>query len=302
MDGKISNLAQVCSLRRYTLTEGSEKGLDILDCDNGKIRFLLNVSKALDISQLWHEGQNVSFLSKNGLTAREIPFLNRFEGGMLYTCGLDNVGGRDGFELHGTHHNTPAKVTKAECNEAGICVEAEIRETALFGKNLVFKRKVFVAIGSEELQITDMLENQGFAEENYCLLYHINVGYPMLDKGAKIIANIEKYTSRTEAAEKNAATRCEMSDCIVGQEELCYFLRMEQPALSLVNERLGKAFSLTWSKETLPYFLEWKSMASGDYALGLEPCTTELDERFAYKTLKAGERVSFSLSIKVHKI
>ena len=93
MDGRISNLQQVAGIRRYTLTEGVGKDLDVLDCDNGKIRFLLNVSKACDVMQLYHEGQNMSFLSKNGFTKREIPFLNRFEGGMLYTCGLDSVGG-----------------------------------------------------------------------------------------------------------------------------------------------------------------------------------------------------------------
>ena len=102
MDGRISNLAQVASIRRYTFTEGREKGLDVIDCDNGKIRFLLNVSKACDIMQIYHEGENVSFVSKNGFTAREIPFLNRFEGGMLYTCGLDSVGGRAGYDIHGS--------------------------------------------------------------------------------------------------------------------------------------------------------------------------------------------------------
>ena len=45
MDGKISNLMQAASIRRYAFTEGVEKGLDVLDCDNGNLRFLLNVSK-----------------------------------------------------------------------------------------------------------------------------------------------------------------------------------------------------------------------------------------------------------------
>ena len=147
MDGRISNFQQMASLRRYTLTEGRGKGLDVLDCDNGKIRFLLNVSKACDIMQLYHEGQNMSFLSKNAFTARETDFLSRFEGGMLYTCGLDSVGGREGFELHGTFHNTPAEIIRAECDENGIIVEAIIRDTALFGKNLVMKRKIFTASG-----------------------------------------------------------------------------------------------------------------------------------------------------------
>ena len=100
--GKISNFDQVASVRRHTLTEGKEKGLDVLDCDNGKLRFLLNVSKACDIMQLYHEGQNISFISKNGFTKRETSYLSRFEGGMLYTCGLDNLGRRTGYEMHGT--------------------------------------------------------------------------------------------------------------------------------------------------------------------------------------------------------
>ena len=136
MDGRISNFMQAASIRRYEMTEGKERGLRVLDCDNGKLRFLLNESKALDVMQLYHEGQNVSFLSKNAFTSREIPFLGRFEGGMMYTCGLDSVGGREGFELHGSLHNTPARVILAECGEQGICIEAEIEDTALFGKNL----------------------------------------------------------------------------------------------------------------------------------------------------------------------
>lgn len=49
MDGKISNFQQIASLRRYTITNGRESGLDVIDCDNGKLRFLLNVGKACDI-------------------------------------------------------------------------------------------------------------------------------------------------------------------------------------------------------------------------------------------------------------
>lgn len=44
MDGKISNLCQIASLRRYELSDGPERGLRVLDCDNGKLRFLLNES------------------------------------------------------------------------------------------------------------------------------------------------------------------------------------------------------------------------------------------------------------------
>ena len=301
MNGRISNFKQVASIRRYTLTEGREKGLDVLDCDNGKIRFLLNVSKACDIMQLYHEGQNMSFVSKNGFTKREIPFLNRFEGGMLYTCGLDSAGGRDGYELHGTLHNIPAEIIRAECNENGIIVEAIIRDTALFGKNLALKRKIFTEIGGDSITLEDTLCNIGYKEEEYCLLYHINVGYPMLDNGAKVIADVESYTPRTAWAKQNETTMYAMNDAVPNQEEACYFLKLSKPEIALVNEKIGKKFTVSYSGDTLTHFVEWKSMASGDYALGLEPCTTELDDRFAYKTIEVGEEIKFFVKILITK-
>ncbi|MBO5481492.1 MAG: aldose 1-epimerase family protein [Clostridia bacterium] len=302
MDGKISNLQQVASLRRYTLTEGKERGLDVLDCDNGKLRFLLNASKACDIMQLYHKGQNVSFLSKNAFTARETDFLTRFEGGMLYTCGLDSVGGREGFPLHGSLHNIPAQIVTARCDEDGILVETVIRDCALFGKNLVLKRKVFSAIGSDSVTVEDTLCNEGFQAQDYCLLYHINVGYPLLDDGAKVVVNAQNTDSRTAWAEQNKATMYEMSDCIVGQEETCYYLDLPDGKAALVNEKLGKAFCVEYSKKTLPHFLEWKSMASSDYALGLEPATTRLDEQFAYQKIGAGEKIAFQICLQVKEL
>ena len=298
MNGKISNFQQIGSLRRYTLEGGKEKGIDVIDCDNGKLRFLLNVSKACDVMQLYHEGQNTSFISKNGFTLREPPFGNRFEGGMLYTCGLDNVGGmRDGNPVHGSLHNIPAEIVRAECNDEGIVVEAIIRDTALFGKNLVLRRRIYSAIGSESLRLEDTLVNEGYRTENYCVLYHVNFGYPLLDEGARIVADVAKCDPRTDWARENEATVCEITEPLPEQKETCYFLTFNQPQISLVNDKLGKSVTLSYSGDTLPHFVEWKSMSCGTYALGFEPTTTELDDRFAYKTLDAGESVRFWIEL-----
>jgi len=302
VDGKISNLAQVASVRRYEFTDGREKGLRVIDCDNGKVRFLLNESKALDVMQVYHKGQNVSFLSKNAFTAREIGFLNRFEGGMLYTCGLDSVGGRDGFELHGSFHNNTAEVTLCECTEEEIVVKANIRNTALFGQNLVIKRTIISKIGSDEIKIQDLLVNEGYKTEDYCLLYHVNVGYPMLDEGCEIILDEESCIPRTALAEKEKNERHYITDAFPEKEETCYFLTLKEPKARLVNKKLGKEFILSYSKDTLGNLVEWKSICSGDYALGLEPCTTLLDDKFKYKKIKAKEEIKFDLSIRVKEI
>jgi hypothetical protein len=302
MNGKISNLCEVMSLRRYTLTEGREKGLEVIDCDNGRLRFLINVTKACDIMQMYHEGRNVSFVSKNGFSSRETDFIRRFEGGMLYTCGLDSVGSRDGYELHGTLHNTPATITRAECSDGKIIVEATVRDAALFGKDLVLKRRIETEMDGDTLMLTDVLTNEGARDEEYCLLYHINVGYPMLDSTARVLLDERSVIPRTPWSEKNKEKRHTIEEPTPCEEETCYFLALAEPRACLINERLGKSLTVSYSADTLPHFIEWKSMASGDYALGFEPCTTELDDRFKYSAIKPGESLRFSVDIAITKI
>lgn len=299
MDKKISNFSQVASLRRYTISDGEGKDLDVIDCDNGNLRFLINAGKACDVMQVYHKGQNLSFISKNGFTKRELPFIYRFEGGMLYTAGLDSLGAREGFELHGSFHNTPAIITTAKCDKNGIVIEATIKNTALFGKNLVVKRKIFSEINSAEFSVDDTLINEGYDDENYCLLYHINLGYPLLDDGGRIFAGVKKIEPRTQWAAKNIDKAFEISDAEPKTEETCYFLTLNKPEITYENVRSGKKLTVSYSGDTLPHFVEWKSMAAGDYALGLEPTTSELDDRFRYKSIKSGEQIKFNIIIKV---
>ena len=44
----------------------------------------------------------------------------------------------------------------------------------------------------------------------------------------------------------------------------------------VVNERLALGLQISWNTANLPYFMEWKSTASGDYVLGLEPANSSV--------------------------
>jgi hypothetical protein len=161
----------------------------------------------------------------------------------------------------------------------------------------VLRRRIYSAIGSESLRLEDTLVNEGYRTENYCVLYHVNFGYPLLDEGARIVADVAKCDPRTDWARENVATVCEITEPLPEQKETCYFLTFNKPQISLINDKLGKSVTLSYSGDTLPHFVEWKSMACGTYALGFEPTTTELDDRFAYKTLDAGESVRFWINL-----
>ena len=294
-NGRISNAAQVLGIKRYTLNGGAENGLRVIECTNGALRFLINESKALDIMQIFYKGENISFVSKNGFTQRETPFLNRFEGGALYTCGLDAVGDVEGKEPHGGFHNIPANVLRAECGDKGITVEAETRYSEIGGQNLVMRRTIFSAYNSGTIEITDVLTNEGTKAEDYCLLYHSNIGYPLLVEGGKVIADTETVIPRDDAAKKKISVWDTMEAPKDNEIETCYYLQPADRTVYYFNPKSGRKFTLKYG-ENLDKFLLWKSNASGDYAMGLEPCTTELDGGFKYSKITAGESKTFNLS------
>lgn len=299
MNPKIGNEEQVCSAQRVQVTDGRGNGARQIYVANGKLNFVLSESNCLDIFRLWHEGVNVGFVSKNGLYTAPADFLHNFPCGMLYTCGLDAIGGVEGHPLHGRIHSIPAEIKELVADEKGVKVVAEIRDTALFGENLVLTRTVETSAGSDEIKLTDRLENRAFRDEKYCMLYHVNVGYPFVDAGAKIEGRFVKSLPRTDWARHEMAKMLDIEPPKDNLEETCYFHQTADGAMALVNRKLGKKFSV---KSSLKKFVQWKSRASGDYVIGLEPCTSWLDGELKYSVLKPGKSVTHTLVLKAENI
>ena len=296
---KIGNAEQLCVAQRVQVTNGRGNGARQIYVANGKLNFVLSESNALDILRLWHEGMNVGFVSKNGLYTAPSDFLGNFPAGMLYTCGLDAIGGVEGHPIHGRIHSIPAEIKELKADENGVKIVAEIRDTALFGQNLSLTRTVSTAAGSDEVKIEDRLENRAFRDEKYCMLYHVNVGYPIVDAGAKISGNFAESKPRTPWAEHERTKMLKVESPIDNAEETCYFHRTRDGKMSIENKTLGKRFTVASS---LRRFVQWKSRASGDYVVGLEPCTSWLDGELKYSVLKPGKSVKHTIVLKVENI
>ena len=299
---KIGSAEQVCSATRSQVTDGRANGARLVHVSNGRLNFVLSESNALDVLRLWHEGMNVGFLSKNGLYSGDGDFVQKFPAGMLYTCGLDATGVIAGHPVHGRIHSIPAELRELRADESGVRIVAEIRDTALFGPNLRVTRTIETAAFSEEISLTDEIANLAFRDERYAMLYHVNVGYPIVDEGAVIEADVEETVPRTEWSAKHMATMLEVEPPVDGMDEFCYFHTLRRPEASIVNRALGKKFTLKFSGDTLPKFIEWKSRASGDYVIGLEPATCWLDDYFAYRTLRPGEKAVNRLTLGVSRL
>ena len=296
---KIGNAEQLCMAQRVQVTDGRGNGARQIYVANGKLNFVLSESNALDIFRLWHEGTNIGFVSKNGLYTAPSDFLGNFPAGMLYTCGLDAIGGVEGHPIHGRIHSIPAEIKELTADEKGVKVVGEVRDTALFGQNLSLTRTVSTAAGSGEVKIEDRLVNRAFRDERYCMLYHVNVGYPIVDDGAKIRGSFVESRPRTSWAEHEMAKMLAVEPPVDNAEETCYFHLTKDGKMSVENARLGKRFTVASS---LRRFVQWKSRASGDYVVGLEPCTCWLDGDLKYSVLKPGKSVKHTIVLKVEDI
>lgn len=267
----IGSVEQIGGIRDFTFNDGREKGVRAIEINTGKIRFTVLPDRCMDIAQAYYKGTAVSWLSKTGITAPsfyekdEKNWLRGFYGGLITTCGLRNIGGPVGdMGLHGRIANTPAKKVSVFADWVGdayfMKVSGEMRESVVFGENLVLKRTITTKLFSDEFTVEDCIVNEGFDDENVVLCYHCNFGYPLVREGAKMV-NVPE-------------TIADISAPIHGKEEECISVTHwgNVATAGIENGEIGAY--ITYERNTLPEFLVWKMLGESEYVVGLEPRTT----------------------------
>lgn len=283
--GYIGNPEQLFGVRRVTAAEGKARGTEILEVFTaGGLQLDILPDCCLDLGQARYRGVNMSWLSKNGydspavFSPHETEFVNTFPGGLLYSCGLRSAGpaNRDGgewFPPHGRIHGLPAEQVCAGTDGNEITIRGTVRETALFGHVLELKREIRIPCFGASVTVRDEISNLTPRSEEIMQIYHCNFGYPLLSEKAQLILPEERETvPRTEFAKTGLGSECCFGAPAAGEEERVFFQKMKHDFRAVLrNPKLGAEMTLTWSGGTLPILSEWRSMAGGDYVLGLEP-------------------------------
>ena len=94
---KTGHIHQVADVTPIEYREGRADKLSAWQVKNGPLSFTVMQGKGMDLSELSYKGVNFSFLSKPGLQGRNQYDTNGQEalrsimGGMLFTCGLENI-------------------------------------------------------------------------------------------------------------------------------------------------------------------------------------------------------------------
>lgn len=292
---KLGNIAQTVSVREILLDGGEGAGKRCVLVHNGPLEVLLSKDNALDISYVRYKGENISFMSKNGLNGRTGEFTERFDGGFLYTCGTDNVSDcvKD-RPVHGSLHLKKCDAFSYEIADGAVILKGVINDTALFGRNLKITRTY--KISKNGIEISDNYENAAFTSCDYVLLYHMNFGYPFLDECLVMDIPYAKREARTDVAQAHIGEADRITYPVDGGDEDVYYHEMIEGRVKLFNPELNIGVEVTYSTEDFPYTLEWKSMISGDYALGIEPATTRFDT-FKMRTLLPEEKKTYKLNV-----
>lgn len=292
----VGNMQQLMYVRPVTFEEGRARGMKAFEVKNGPLKFSVMADKCLDITDVSFCGHNMSFLAKPGLMGRNHFDTNGVEaqrsimGGMLFTCGLENIcapcqiDGKD-YPMHGRIRTTPAEHVSADArwvkDEYIAAISGTMREAELFGENLALRREIRTCYGENRICIEDEITNEGFRREPMMLLYHINVGYPLLCEDSEILLPTRKVTPRDEAAVLNLANWNCMEAPKDNEPEYVFLHEMAADQegntfAAVLNRKLGIGIKVEYNVRELPYFMEWKSVASGDYVIGLEPANSSV--------------------------
>ncbi len=315
--GKVSRLDALAEVRDAVDTDGF-RVIDVRLA--GGLSFEVLPQRGLDIGALWHRGSPVSWRSAAPLAARNATgptsgFLSRFTGGMLVTCGLENIGpARDGLPMHGSHNVTPATdvVYRRDVVDGDIVVTVTglIGSIELFGRRITVERSIVSRTGTPRLDVTDRIHNEGLAPAPAALLYHVNFGAPFLDDGTRVFVESEETSP-------GAVGACEVRpqrDTLDSNDAALFprpaptlaesvFEHVSPRGRVTVAPRQGGQAILEWNVATLPRLFQWVWPARGGWALGIEPSNSPLfgDERgnphAGAPVLKPGETLDTGVSI-----
>ena len=318
MNKYIGHQSQLFGVEEHKLCGGKGDGLRLLEVNNGRgLMFTVSADRCGDISRLYFNGKNLGYFSPCGYVAPQYydnkgaGFLKSFTGGFFTTCGLTAVGSpcNDNGEelpLHGNIANTPAENVSYWVDDS-IHIILTVRDASPFGHKLLLTREYECPLDRDEIIIKDKVKNIGFDETPYMILYHMNMGYPLLTENSVVTLNNKGITPRNDRAKEGIDNALNMEKPQHGFEEQCYYFDMVEGVAKIYSPEIETSVSINYDINELPFFTEWKMMGEGEYVLGLEPgnCTPDgrdvMRKEGKLQFLKAGEEKSQTIVIKLAK-
>ncbi|HAV13859.1 MAG TPA: DUF4432 domain-containing protein [Opitutae bacterium] len=298
------------SVKSYTLRGGLQDGVQVVEINNGKLSFAVLPTRGMGI---W-KGQCVDLpLGWDSPVKDPVnpAFINQQERGgigwlkgfneWVVRCGLNSMGapctdtvldysGNEfdvSLTLHGNIANIPARAVSIEVTDQAITLKGEVDETMMFGPALRLNTEIRTELGSGNLSIVDTVTNLGGNPVEHQLLYHVNYGAPLLEKGSRMVVPFKQLAPRDPRAAEGIKTVDTYTAPEVGFVEQGYYYELvgkrgTQETMTMLRNAAGdRASCLKFSLKDFPCFTLWKNPAgqADGYVTGMEPATSYPNSR-----------------------
>ena len=299
---RVGRLSQVAGVRLVTHDNGLERGTRVLEFRTGTgFEFELNLDRAMDVGRCAMNGRALGWESNAGFPGpwayepEGLGWLRGFGGGLVTTCGMEHA--LFMAEDTATQYNYPPKVTESfglhgrvsylparligygeEWDDDGECVlwaTGEVTQATVFGEQLLLRRAVEARVGESRLLIHDEVTNIGYAPTPHMYLYHVNIGFPVLDDGAELVGPFSNPRPRGTHSVEGYTRFHGPTPGYVEQVTEHDFSAEEDGSVpvAIVNRALGLGAYEVFNRNQLPAHFIWRMLGEGTYVVGIEPST-----------------------------
>lgn len=343
---RVGNLSQVYSVELVVQQNGLERGNRVLLFRTGSgLSFEVQVDRAMDLGRMNYLGVPIGWDSPAGFRS---PALHEFDAedgfswarsfsGLMNSCGLDHIHAPETdsaahfhhpprreitYSLHSRIAYTPATLTgyglRWEGERGVLYATGEIRQAAVFGENFVLERSIKVEVGTSRIVYRDTVRNLSFNTVPHAYLWHINMGWPLVDAGSRLVSRIEKtnWSLRDNEADEQGPFVQAGPRTPATQQVFDHSVALDADGTAraaLINDNFvhpagakGLALEIAYDGRTMPALFQWQFFQSGNYVVALEPATThagaraDWHRRGEFKMLRRGEAVDYRLEITPH--
>jgi hypothetical protein len=330
---RVGRLEQVAGVRLVTLGDGIERGIRVLEFRTGTgFAFDVLVDRSLDVGRCEFNGRSLAWLSPTGVVGPwyseplGLGWFRSWGGGMLVTCGLDHtlLGGVDDasnfhqlvkpteeYGLHGRIGFIPARLTgygeRWEGDECVLWAEGVVRQAAVYGEAMELRRRIEARVGESHFTVHDEVVNVGFDPTTHMYLYHVNVGWPVVDTGSEYLipapagVAVAEYPTR-EYRRLTGPAQAFPEECyehqVVAEPE-------GTVPVAIVNRQIGLGAYQVYRKNQFPFHTMWRTLGEGTYGVAMEPTTNrdagrfDARERGELAYLPPGEARNYEIEIGV---
>jgi len=292
---RVGDMTQVANARKAALTEGIERGSDLIEVFNASgLGFSLLPGRALDVASAHYKGMSLCFRGNTGdvgpafYEPQGYGWMRGFFGGLVLSCGMTFTGHPEvdpeeenqELGLHGRLSFLPAKSIVADSNWEGedyvVRVRGKIREAEVFRTNLELTREISTVLGEKCFRIHDRIENLSIDRSPLMFVYHCNPGFPVLDAGTRFVINSAKTTEWKEDREVGPEVYTVAQGPQPTFDDNVFVHRPIADAegnvrVGLINDKLGLGLYWKFPISEIPLVNQWQHFIRGTYVTGVEP-------------------------------